>query len=143
MINYKTTVITYIFYLFFKSIILISYIFTFDINLFIFVIALMNSFISLDLIIKDIYKMIIKGIKKGIHKDTNRLATCYFSTCALSFAVKMLNFCVRYGYRCVHLAFITRLPLSSHSKLDNNFFSRLSFRPISISPLNISLCLHS
>ena len=66
-----------------------------------------------------------------------------FSHLRTIFAVKMLNFCVRYGYRCVHLAFITRLPLSSHSKLDNNFFSRLSFRPISISPLNISLCLHS
>ena len=84
-------VITFIFYLFFKSIILISYIFTFDINLFIFVIAFMNSFISLDLIIKDIYKMIIKGIKKGIHKDTNRLATCYFRTCALSSPLRCLT----------------------------------------------------
>ena len=64
MINYKTTVITYIFYLFFKSIILISYIFTFDRSLFIFVIALMNSFISLDLIIKDIYKNDHKRNKK-------------------------------------------------------------------------------
>ena len=57
-------VITFIFYLFFKSIILISYIFTFDINLFIFVIAFMNSFISLDLIIKDIYKNDHKRNKK-------------------------------------------------------------------------------
>ena len=36
---------------------------------------------------------------------------------------KMLNFCVRNGYRCVHLAIITRLLKVNPSKLNNRFFS--------------------
>ena len=107
MINYKTTVITYIFYLFCKPIFLISYIFTFDINLFIFVIALMNSFISLDFINKDIRKMIIKNNKR-YPKGYQSPGSLLFSHCSTIVAVMMLNFCVRYGYRCVHLAIATR-----------------------------------
>ena len=60
---------------------------------------------------------------------------------------KMLNFCVRNGYRCVHLAIITRLLKVNPSKLNNRFFSPktyswLSPRPISISQLHISLHFH-
>ena len=67
-------------------------------------------------------------------------------------AVKMLNCCVRYGYRCVHLAITTGFffSLSSHSKLNITtptfslwfFFLWLSPRPISISPLHVSLHFH-
>ena len=69
------------------------------------------------------------------------------------FAAMMLNFCVRYGYRCVHHAIITRSSLSSILQDTQNqtvvlsIQARLPFRssprPISISPLNMSPCLHS
>ena len=69
------------------------------------------------------------------------------------FAAMMLNFCVRYGYRCVHHAIITRSSLSSILQDTQNQIvvlylqARLPFRssprPISISPLNMSPCLHS
>ena len=65
----------------------------------------------------------------------------------------MLNFCVRYGYRCLHHPIATgSLSFSwmhEHSKLNSslasfslNPSSRLSPRPISIIQLSISLCLH-
>ena len=55
------------------------------------------------------------------------------------FGAKVLNFCVRYGNRCIHFAIITR----HLSKLDKFFFARLSPRSISTGQLNTSLCLHS
>ena len=69
------------------------------------------------------------------------------------FSAEKLNFCVRYGYRCVHHAIITRSSLSSILQDTQNQIvvlsiqARLPFRssprPISISPLNTSPCLHS
>ena len=85
-----------------------------------------------------------------IKKRTGSLLLSHRSTIV---AVMMLNFCVRYGYRCVHHAIITRSSLSSilqdtQNQIVVSFFqARLPFRssprPISISPLNMSPCLHS
>lgn len=63
------------------------------------------------------------------------------------FAVAMLNFCVRYGYRCSHCPVSTRL-LFNHSKLNNASLLHLtslgsSPRPISLLPLHASLHFHS
>ena len=56
-----------------------------------------------------------------------------------------LNFCVRYGYRCIPFAIITGSERSSHlsKRHSNKLLFRLSLRLISISPLNVSLHLHS
>ena len=47
--------------------------------------------------------------KKDKKKNWQR---AIFAQCTI-FAAMMLNFCVRYGYRCVHHAIITRSSLSS------------------------------
>ena len=59
--------------------------------------------------------------------------------------VQVLNFCVRDGYRCVHLAVATRSLRSfpqNRITADLIFLLWLSPRPISISQLRISLCFH-
>ena len=62
-------------------------------------------------------------------------------------ATMMLNFCVRYGYRCLHHAFTTASSLSLTLKTEQHSLTLTSFRSsprsISTSPLNMSPCLHS
>ena len=80
------------------------------------------------------------------------------------FATTVLNFCVRDGNRCVHRAIATRLFYKRNYSLKTEYYHMLAFlliiklkfyfwdsiknlkklspRPISISQLNISLCLH-
>ena len=86
----------------------------------------------------------LKRVKKRQKKGTGSLLLWPLRTIV---AVMMLNFCVRYGYRCVHHAIATR----SFEQIAQNWIislysnsnpSRLSPRPISIIQLNISLCLH-
>ena len=66
------------------------------------------------------------------------------------FAVKVLNFSVRYGKRCIHFAIVTNQMYYNtivHWKQDNVITIKLNkwlnCRSISISQLNISLCLHT
>ena len=61
--------------------------------------------------------------KKGGDKDNLLIKTgnLLLSHLRTIFAVMMLNFCVRYGYRCLHHAIITgSLPLQPHSKLNSS-----------------------
>ena len=61
-------------------------------------------------------------------------------------AAEVLNFCVRYGYRCLHFAFITGSFWGYPSKPNNSLSclsSWLSPRPISINLLHTSLCFHT
>ena len=67
-------------------------------------------------------KNISQKQKKGISTDIpERTGSLLFSQLPTIFAVMMLNFCVRYGYRCVHHAITTRSLLNAaHSKLNSN-----------------------
>ena len=50
---------------------------------------------------------------KGIQRNKKRTGSLLLSHRSTIFAVMMLNFCVRYGYRCVHHAIATRSSLSN------------------------------
>ena len=52
---------------------------------------------------------------------------------------EVLNYCVRYGNRCVHFAIVTRLFFQNWIYCNN---AKLSPRPISTSQLNTSPCVH-
>ena len=60
-----------------------------------------------------------------------------FAHCTIVSA-EMLNFCVRHGYRWIHLAIVT----NPSFKIRYICLIRLIPRPISISQLNTSQCLH-
>ena len=60
-----------------------------------------------------------KGHQRGI-QNKKRTGSLLFSHRSTIFAVMMLNFCVRYGYRCVHHAIATR------SLLFKQFLSRIT-----------------